>query len=118
MNYLIRNRICVFGIQLDNVKTLGDPIIDHFDSSPTYGQLDDSATIILSTMAHIEIQMYHTEKDQTQLDPRILYGWFVELIPSQYLRNGITNWVNKELWTKFDCSLCFATGCTRICIHI
>ena len=92
------------------IKTLGDPIIDYFDTKPTYGQLGDSQEKIFSTMAHMEIQIYMTEKYYGTFDAELWLEWLRNFMPTQNieLRGGITNWANNRIWISFGCYDCSA----------
>ena len=96
---------------MSEIKTRGDPIIDYFDTNPTYGQLEDSEKEVFSTMAQIEIQMYMSDKIFNSLEPGIWYEWLRNFLPAQNIKSrGITNWLHNKVWASFGCFDCTAAG--------
>ena len=96
---------------MSEIKTKGDPIIDYFDTNPTYGQLQNSQEKVFSTMAHIEIQMYLSDKIYNSLQPWSWYLWLRNFMPAQNIKSrGLTNWANNRIRASFGCDDCSATS--------
>ena len=87
---------------MSEINTKGDPIIDYFDTNPTYGQLGDSKKEVFSTMAQIEIQMYMSDKIFKFPAPGMWYEELRNFMPVQNIKSiGITNWANDRIWAHF-----------------
>ena len=96
--------------QIPSPKTVGDPIIDYFDVKPSYGKLGNSQESVSGIIANIEIQMYLSEKEQSNMDTSMYRPILENDILQQYLNQRTTNWVNKKIWMDFFCIQCSARG--------
>ena len=94
--------------QIPQPKTIGDPIINYFDIKPTYGRLDGSQPAAFGTITSIEIQMYLSEKELSNLDPSLFHEFLTNAITMQYpqLPSRPTHWLNNKIWTDFRCVQC------------